>query len=698
MKSPRALHFGSALVLVGLAQPGFTIGAELGLEEVVVTAQKREERLVDVPMSITAISGTDLEELGVKSIQDLSFAVPGVATREDGPGSYTIFMRGLSNQYGNGALVGVYLDEAPLSLTGFDQMDSRPFDLDRVEVLKGPQGTLYGQGAVAGAVRYITKDPVLNAYQGSIEASAAMVQDGSGKRIETGMVNLPLAANVFGVRLAATKEDGGGWQDQPQAHIWNGNGQDLLNARLKALWKPADALALKAMIVVFRDETKLGLGYENPDRTVPVAIDPARVLIPKKFDYNLYNLDGTYDFGRAELLSSTSYIHHTHHYPFSYFGGPQTIYAGALEGTDARYVDAKQFSEEVRLTSRGSEALKWTVGGFYRNLVNDFFALYDTLYAGTLYPNSTYIADDTYNQLSLFADASYQLTPRLALGAGTRYFRDNQTTFDGTTKQSGRFHSTDPRAYGTYKLSDNVNVYASVAKGFRSGGFNLAGQPPYDPESLITYELGTKGLSAAGVWRFELSAYYSNYRDMLRRGLVLVSIGGTPTLTSLTSNLGTVHIKGAEGGLTWRATKQLTLNATASRISSEIVRVNATSATDIAGDPVDYVPKFAFTAGANYAFHWTPALPGYVRLDYMYRDKVDYVDRTAFPAANVPQTSDSIGLLDGRIGIARGPASLELFGTNLTNENRWVDPYHAWGNANRTAPRMIGASVQYDFR
>src|SRR5205823_1221720 len=175
----------------------------------------------------------------------------------------------------------------------------------------------------------------------------------------------------------------------------------------------------------------------------------------------------------------------------------------------------------------------------------------------------------------------------------------------------------DPRAYGTYKLSDNVNVYASVAKGFRSGGFNLAGQPPYEPESLITYELGTKGLSADGVWRFELSGYYSNYRDMLRRGLVLVSIGGTPTLTSLTSNLGTVHIKGAEGGLTWRATKQLTLNATASRISSEIVR---------------------------------------------------------------------------------GPASFELFGTNLTNENRWVDPYHAWGNANRTAPRMIGASVQYDFR
>src|SRR6184192_2911784 len=510
MKSPRALLFGSALVLVGLAQPGFTIGAEPGLEEVVVTAQKREERLVDVPMSITAISGTDLAELGVRSIQDLSFAVPGVATREDGPGSYTIFMRGLSNQYGNGALVGVYLDEAPLSLTGFDQMDARPFDLDRVEVLKGPQGTLYGQGAVAGAVRYITKDPVLNAYQGSIEASAAMVQDGSGKRIETGMVNLPLAANVFGVRLAATKEDGGGWQNQPQAHILNGNGQDLLNARLKALWKPADALALKAMFVVFRDETKLGLGYENPDRTVPVAIDPARVLIPKKFDYNLYNLDGTYDFGRAELLSSTSYIHHTHHYPFSYFGGLQTIYAGALQGTDARYVDAKQFSEEVRLTSRGSEALKWTVGGFYRNLLNDFFALYDTLYAGTLYPNSTYIADDTYNQLSLFADASYQLTPRLALAQA----RD----ISGTIRQLSTARRS--RAAASTRLIRALTAHTSSAT-----------------TSTCTRAWPKASVAAASIWpdSRHMNRSRSSPTNSARRGF-------RPTVCGASSSLGTTAI------------------------------------------------------------------------------------------------------------------------------------------------------------
>ena len=137
---------------------------DTALEEVVVTAQKREERLIEVPMAITAVSGEALKARGIENVQDLSFAVPGLTMREDGPGSYTIYMRGLTNSYGSGALVSVYMDEIPMSLTGYDQMDVRPLDIERVEVLKGPQGTLYGQGAVAGTIRYVTKPPKLNTF------------------------------------------------------------------------------------------------------------------------------------------------------------------------------------------------------------------------------------------------------------------------------------------------------------------------------------------------------------------------------------------------------------------------------------------------------------------------------------------------------------------------------------------------------
>jgi outer membrane receptor protein involved in Fe transport len=511
-------------------------------------------------------------------------------------------------------------------------------------------------------------------------------------------VNVPVVDNVLGFRLAGTWENGGGWQDQPAAGIHNGNYQDLRNVRLQGLWQPTDALDVKVMGIIHRNESKLGLGFENPDRTVPVQVDPSQVLVPKKFEYDLMNLDVRYDFGGAQLTSASTYIDHHHQYPFSYIGGPQTIYGGTLAGTDARYEIANQFSQEVRLASQGDSAWTWTVGAFYRRLNNQLYAEYETLFAGTLFPGLQYFSKDFYESWSFFGDISYKITPRFSFGVGVRYFTEDQTTqttHDGSDLEKDSFDSVDPRVYASFKLTDGINLYASAAKGFRSGGFNLGPLPNYDPESLYSYEIGVKGTTANRALTFEAATYYSDYKDMLRRGLVFV--GSTNTLESLTSNVGTAHIKGVEGGLTWRATRSLTLNTTASWIDSKIKKVNATDATNLAGDRIDYVPRFAYTLGANYGFSWSADMPGYFRLDYSWRDKVDYTDRTSFPATNVPQQSDEIGLLDGRLGLDYKSASFELYGTNLTNENKWIDPYYEWGNANRTRPRTIGLQVGYRF-
>jgi len=685
------------LLIVTCVVPQLVQADEEELQEVVVTAQKRQERLVDVPMALTVVSGPELAQKTLQSMQDLSFAVPGMTTREDGPGSYTIFMRGVSNDYGTGALVGQYLDEVPVTLTGYDQLDVRPLDLERVEVLKGPQGTLYGQGSVVGTVRYITEAPDLHEYAGRIEGDFATIDSGSGQQIFRGIANLPVVNNVLGVRLAVWFQHGGGWQDQPPAGIYNGNYQDLKIFQLKTLWKVSDALDIKLMAIVHRNESKLGQGYENPDRTIYVAIDPATQLIPKQYDYDLYNLDIKYNFGSFELVSSSSEIFLNHHYPDAYEGGPETIYAGALSGNGARHVDNRQFSQELRLVSTSPGPFKWTVGGFYRNDQREYYELYDTEYAGAVFTDQVYSENETYNSSSIFADVSYDITHQFTLGAGVRYFNDNQGYLDnsGVGEKHGHFHSTDPRVYATYKISENVNTYASVSKGFRSGGFNYGDLPNYGPESLINYEIGTKGTTAGGRLAFELSGYYSDYSDMLRRGLLFIPSSGL--FQQLVSNIGKVHIKGVEGGLTWRATRQLTVNTTASYIDSKIVEVNAQDATNIAGDPVDYVPKFALTAGANYSFHWASQIPGYIRLDYMHRDKVNYVDRTSFPPENLPQTSDVLDLLNGRLGATWGKLDLEVYGTNLTNQNAWVDPEHAWRNANRTRPRLVGVMVGYSF-
>ncbi len=687
------------LLLLSLAAatlPALTQAQDITLEEIIVTAQKREQKLIDVPVAITALSGTELEQRGLSSVQDISFAVPGLTMREDGPGSYTIFMRGLSNQYGSDALVGVYLDEAPLSLSGFDQLDSRVMDLQRVEVLKGPQGTLYGQGSVAGAIRYITNKPRLDAFEGKVDVSETFIDGGDTKETFTGVLNMPLVADKLAVRLAATLEQGGGWQDQPEAGIEDANNQDLVNVRAKVLWQISDEFTADAMVVLHRNESELGLGYENADRTITVGVDRARVLIPKDFDYNLYNLNLVYDFGGAQLLSATTYVDHHHQYPFSYIGGPQTFYEGALEGTDKRYSRAHQVTEELRLSSTGEGPWTWTVGAFYKSLGNQLEALYDTLFAGSYFPEAYYLDRSSSESYALFADVGWSITDRFEVGAGVRYFEEDQTTFDGTLEESDSFDSVDPRVYASFELAENLNLYASAAKGFRSGGFNRGELPNYEPESLWSYELGLKGQSAGGTVGFEAAVYYSDYSDMLRRGLVLVP-DAQPQFQQLTSNIGTVEVKGVEGGITLRATDHLTLNATASYIDSEITEVNATDATNIAGDPVDYVPELSYTLGAHYGFQMG-ALPGYVRVDYSYRDAVSYVDRSSFPAANVPQFSDEIGLVDARFGLDWNQAWFEIYGTNLTNQNKWIDPYHGWTNANRTRPRAIGVKVGYNFR
>ena len=158
---------------------------------IVVTAQKREQRLIDVPMAVSVLGGEDLERRGIDNVQDLSFAVPGLTMREDGPGSYTIFLRGLANQSGSGALVSMYLDEAPLSLSGYDQLSPVPLDFARVEVLKGPQGTLYGQGSAGGTVRFVTNDPNTSQFEGKLEGEVYNVASGELGTKLSGVLNTP---------------------------------------------------------------------------------------------------------------------------------------------------------------------------------------------------------------------------------------------------------------------------------------------------------------------------------------------------------------------------------------------------------------------------------------------------------------------------------------------------------------------------
>jgi outer membrane receptor protein involved in Fe transport len=675
--------------------------------EIVITAQKREQRLVDVPMAVSVVSGTELKQKGIESVQDLSYWVPGLTMREDGPGSDTIFLRGLANQSAPGALVTEYLDESPLSLSGYDQLSPVVLDLQRVEVLKGPQGTLYGQGSAGGTIRFITNKPKLDRTEGRVEGTLYDVADGAVGDKVVGIINLPVVEHQLAVRLAGSYESGGGWVDQPQAGIRNGNGTRLFQARGEALWNITDRLNSLTTVSYYNAWTKLGLGYEEPGHVVDVGIDRSEILIPKHIRYTLYNETLNYDLGFANLVSATSYVHYKHQYPFSYIPRPGNFSYGYTEGNDARYVRAHQFSQEARLTSAG-KPLEWTLGAFYTNgrrTLTDYYSyMYapgGDLYSGgpaAIYTDQYYFSMNGSKTLSFFGDATYHVTPRLSVDAGVRHFRDKESGLityvpNSGDVQRGTFTSTDPRFSLTYKFTPHASFYVNVARGFRSGGFNSAPLPPFKPETIWSYEAGTKGSTAGGLLDFDVAAFLENYTNMIRRRLVLVN----GQFASDLDNIGKVRVKGVEASLGLHPTSALTFYGNLAYLHSVIVSTDPNDAVNIVGDRVDYTPRWSYTLGANYSFRWSSSVPGFARIDFSHRDKVTYIDRSSFFPSALPQTSDNLNLLNARIGATINGVDVQLFGENLLNEDHSIDPYVGWANANRTRPRVIGIQVGHSF-
>lgn len=668
-------------------------------EKITVTAQKREQRLIEVPMSVSTLTQDDIEQQGLLNLQDLSFVVPGMTMREDGPGNYAIFMRGMSNLFGSGAMVGVYMDEGNYTIDGlWSQPDIRPIDFQRIEVLKGPQGTLYGSGSVAGTVRYITNEVDLGLFEGSASASLASVKGGESKKILVGVLNVPIVEDVFGVRIAATAERDGGWQDQPAAGIKDGNNQDLNHVRLKALWQISDAFKANFTLVNHHNKSQLGIGYENPDRTITIAVDPAKVLVPKTMDYQHLNLTLSYDFKNMSLISSSSDFDYEIHFPISYVPQPGNNLYNVWQENRDWLLAADQFTQEVRLVSTHEGRLQWTVGAFYNDReYRDKFDVVDGLYLGNYYqtPNAYSVRSES-ESVAFFADATYDINEKLEIGLGIRKYREDKVDTDrlANNVQKGSFDTLTKRLQANYLLSDNKSIYASISEGFRSGGFNPGDYPSYGPEDIISYEIGTKGAVQDGRISYDASLYFTQYNDMIRRAII--DIGGG-TLLDVNSNIGQVDIKGLEAGGRFYLTRALSLSATLSLIDAEIVKLS-NQAVNKVGDAVDYTPDVAYTLGINYDFN-AGSVPAYARLDYSYRDKVSYIDRSSFnEQAAINQFSDKLNLLNARVGFFfENDITLEIYAENLTDQNKYIDPYHGWSNANRTKPRMVGIKVSYRF-
>jgi outer membrane receptor protein involved in Fe transport len=546
--SPAALGALSALASLGAAIPimAQTSGSEAaggGLQEVVVTATRREERLQDVPISVSAFSQEKLDAQGLRSIDDLTRLTPGVVFERNGMGSSAnyndensdINIRGIDSQAGT-STTGIYIDDTPVQSRhiGFGAVNVFPalFDLERVEVLRGPQGTLFGAGAEGGVVRFITPEPGLTRGSGYVRGEAASTKSGDVSYELGAAAGGPVIDNVLGFRVSASFRRDGGWVDRVSYSLMpnpantllptpvftgvtgsDANWQQTVTFRAALKWALSDALAITPSFYYQRlhinDTAAYWVGLSNPgadtfyngNALTNPSTDPMW-LAAIKVDWNL---------GFAQLTSNTSYLHRdqtsTSDYTqylratYAFFGLLPTIYPQAGDAGYAPFGDdQRNFYQEIRLASTNAAArVVWNTGVFFSHLnenipENIYDATLDAETGGSVcslalpcpggliyYGPVDRVVD---KQIAAFGELSFRFTDTLKATAGLRVAH---VEFTGSTFQGGPFLGTPnaateasasenpltPKAVLSWQPNRDNLYYASAAKGYRVGGVNV---------------------------------------------------------------------------------------------------------------------------------------------------------------------------------------------------------------------------------
>jgi iron complex outermembrane receptor protein len=552
-------------------------------EEMVVTARKREETVQEVPVSVAAPTEQKLRDVGAETIEDVSVNVAGFTVQNLGPGQSQVAMRGVSagqivrDQPGVKEQVGVYLDESVISLSLFTP-DIDLFDVSRIEILRGPQGTLFGSGSLTGTVRYITNQPKLGTSESVGELSVSAIGEGGVSGSAKAAINVPIGDKAA-MRAAAYYTRYGGFIDavQPGLSVRDDvNDGDRLGGRVAFRFEPNDKLTITPRLIYQEVEMN---GWNRIDdfnilanrfTTTRPAVDLGdrqqfiQLEEPFTDEFLLGDLNIEYDFGALTLTSVTSYtdrdvlvIRDATALTASITGGsiglPASVYTIDAPLFDA--TQAKGYTQELRLGGE-RDRLNWVAGLFYSSGDRDYgqnlpvigfeaaaaalgvniptagtkIALRDELFKSDLHYEAS--------QLALFTEMTFSVNDRLDLTGGLRYYdfeEDRVQVFDGIFADpidSAGSSSADgfaPRVIVSYKLNENTRLNGQISKGFRLGGINdplnlplcqpadlaiYGGHPTWEDETLWNYEAGIKSTVMGGRGTFNASAYYMDIENL----------------------------------------------------------------------------------------------------------------------------------------------------------------------------------------
>jgi iron complex outermembrane recepter protein len=703
-------------------------------DEIIVTAQKREQNILDVGIAVQSLSQDTLTEQRIEQLRDLNAALPNVSIKEQIPGAIPVIsIRGVGlDDFSstNNPAAGIYIDEVPLSSLSLMSFDF--FDLQRVEVVRGPQGTLYGRNSTAGAINVLTARPA-DHFEARVFAGY-----GNYERAEAeAMLNLPLGENAaFRVAGRFVDQGEGYWESRllpgetlGEQNAVQGRAQLALelggwdaNLKIEGLRQRSEMGQGEHFGVVGLSCTPIDpdnctdfLGYTDTDGD-PFTGDWAR---DSQYDIDqtgaTLRVEG--DLGFATLTSITGYIDFERDFYIDSDASPFRQF----EFNQLDWVN--QFTQEVRLTGEAPR-LDWTLGAFYSD---DDITLRTPSFLDDLFGTEALItADQQSNSAAVFAQAEWALTDRLELITGVRYTEEEKTYAGGTLDQnpfgvSGLINPFCPgpalpcqlsfvdtsieddfvswRVGLDYRVNDDTLLYASVSRGQKSGGFftgiTLANAQlaPYSPEELTAYEVGVKWQAPDGRVRAEAAAFYYDYSDL--QTFIRVDLG--PISVQALGNVPEAEVQGIEGSLSWEPIDGLTLQAGAGLLETELGAFETTAGPIPAGNEIPNAPGLSFNARVIYEWNIGADLFGRAQIG------ADYADGVFKDAINDPIiAADEYWLFDGRIAVGSesGDWEVALWGANLADEQYVVQGLNSGlGAGNRTynAPRTYGISVSRRF-
>jgi iron complex outermembrane receptor protein len=718
----------------GGAAPASATG-DVSLEEVVVSAQKRNERLQDVPIPVSVISSSALTESNQVKLTDYYTEVPGLSVAPGPTSTNTLSIRGIttgavaSGPPGPAPTVGIVIDDVPFGGTGGGDTlvpDFDPGDLARVEVLRGPQGTLYGASSLGGLMKFVTVDPSTDSIYGRVEAGTNSVFNGAQQGYSfRGSINVPITSDLA-VRASAFTRLDPGYIDDPTLGLRGVNVAHASGGHIVVLWKPSDTASLKVN-ALYQKNTTNGTGDVTPNPPALFGVPPQGDLqqyYPRDTAFNnttiqAYSANFTDKFGNVELTSLTGYNSFKAYdsYDFAWVIGQQTEQYFGVVGTPERVsASITRFTQELRAAMPLGRRFDALFGGFFSHSVDKYrfgpFLATNAqtgAQAGYWGDINLFSAPTDYTEYAAFGDLTYHVTDRIDVQMGGRESEyelvGKPWTYDGlfstvvlgfpttanyqafpeyTIKQSAFTYLLTPQ----FKISPGLMTYARFASGYRQGGSN-AGTPgvPFvvNPDKTQDYEVGFKGEFFDHVFSVDTSLYYIDWKNIQ---LPLLNPGGI----SFTGNGGAAKSQGVEVSTETRPMTGLTISAWVT-LGEAVLTQGVPSIFATAGEPLPNTPRFSGNVAVNKDFPISNEVTGFAGATVSYVGNREDIFAVTGPER---QYLPAYAKTDIRAGTKFDSWAINFYVNNITDRRGMITggvgnvvPYSFF----LIQPRTIGMSV-----